>query len=193
MEDLVSPNAVSRNQALESLLNISELPHQPLLVYLLATRILDPDIQIRTRAVKIVHDLLEGCGSWERIDNLSLEYLAEFLMGFGKDGLIKLLEISADYLAAEEAVGSILKLSSYAGKTLSGIVSDRKVALQVRQQAVFFSGEIGFLSTIPAIKNLVNRIEKERDRTKRKSGRDLEQDLETLYLQAVAALSKLEG
>lgn len=76
---------------------------------------------------------------------------------------------------------------------MGGIVNDRKLPVEIRQQALNFCGAVGFLSAEAAIRNLLQRIEKERNRTtgqfpRRKKHHDEEQ----LFPYAVTALAKLE-
>lgn len=189
---LIAPDPGLRSQALDELGGLEGFPHQPLLVFGLATRLIDPDLEVRSQAVKLMGSILAGEGSTPDIGEDSLAHLSAYLAGFNAEQYVMLLEVSAAYLAGEEAVGNILRVSSFAGRFLRGIVNNRKLPVDIRQQAVFFCGEIGFLDTAATLKNLVERIEKHRDRAGIKPGSRAKTDQEALYLQAVSALSKLE-
>lgn len=190
---LVSPDPDLRRKALEALPQLEGYPREPLLVYLLATRLTDPDLEIRLQAVRMLGGLLGREGGAGQLGRTALEYLAGYLAGLEISQYVSLLEVSAAYLAAEKPLSSILKMCSYAGKSLSGIVNDQKLPVNIRQQAVFFCGEIGFLNTAPALKALIQRVEKDRGRADKQPGGRISQDRESLYLPALAALSKLEG
>ena len=116
-----------------------------------------------------------------------------FFLQFDQAQLIKLLEVSVMYLSSEEALIQIFRLCSYAGKALSGIVNDRSLPAEIRQQAIHYCGEVGFLSSITGIRNLINRVEKNRLKAGPLISRKKHLDEESLIPYAVTALGKLEG
>lgn len=192
MESLVSPDPDLRESGLGELISLEDFQDQPLVIYLLATRLLDPELEIRFHAVQELGKLMDFDGSGPGLADSSLRILTGFTTQLDKGQLIKLLEVSAAYLASEETVANILKLCSYAGKELGGIVNDRKLSVEIRQQALFYCGEVGFLSTATAIRNLVQRIEKNRKKAGMVASRKKHLDEEKLFQFALAALSKLE-
>jgi hypothetical protein len=192
LENLIAPDPDLRENALEELESLEGFKEQPLMVYLLATRLLDPDLEIRFHAVQILGKLLDFDPPAGGLPDKSLKTLTEFTTQLEKEQLIKLLEVSVGYLAAEESIVNILKLCSYAGKALGGIVNDRKLPVEVRQQAIYFCGEVGFLSTETAIRNLIQRIGKEKARPGLIPTRRKHLDEKRLLPFAVAALTKLE-
>jgi hypothetical protein len=129
----------------------------------------------------------------EALPEKSLKLLTGFTTQLDQSQLVKLLEVSVGYLAAEKVIGNILKLCSYAGKALGGIVNDRKLPVEIRQQAIFYCGEVGFLNSALAIKNLIQRIQKNKARAGLIPSRKKHLDEEHLLPFAVAALGKLEG
>jgi len=193
MEGLIAVEPLRREQALKELESLEEFQYQPLAVYLLATRILDPDLAIRYRAVQMLGGLLDFESEGICLPDRTLKVFTAFTDQMEKGQLIKLLEVAAHYLAAEQAIIQILRLCSYAGELLGGILNDRKIPVEIRQQAIYFSGEVGFLSTAVSIRNLIQWIEKDRARAKAIPGRKKRVEQEYLYPLAVAALGKLEG
>jgi len=193
LEGLIAADPVLRETALQQLAAWEGLEEQPLMIYLLATRILDPDLEIRYHAVQILGDLVDYDHPGEGLPAGSLQALTAFTAQLDKGQLIQLLEVSAAYLAAEEAVGNILKLCSYAGKVLGGIVNDRRLTVEIRQQALFYCGEVGFLNTRRVIDNLIQRVRKAQANPGRITTRKKHADEETLLPFAVAALGKLES
>ncbi len=193
LERLIAPDPALREIALEEIGGLDGFQEQPLLIYLLATRLLDPNLEIRFHAVQTLGPLVDFEPPGEGLPERSLQVLTGFTTQMDKDQLVKLLEVSVAYLAAEEAIINLLKLCSFAGKALGGIVNDRKLPVEIRQQAIFYCGEVGFLSTSRVIKNLIQRIQKDNAkpgliRTRRKHHNE-----EQLLPYAVAALGKLEG
>lgn len=193
LEALIDPDPGMRENALEDLAALDDFQDQPLLIYLLTTRILDPDLEIRFHAIRILGDVLGSDLPAGDLPGSSLRILTDFTTQLDKSQLVKILEVAARYLAAEESIVNLLKLCSYAGNVLDGIVNDRKLPVEIRQQAINYCGEVGFISTASAIRNLVRRIEKDRNRTGQVLRRKKHLDEEKLFPYAVTALSKLEN
>jgi len=193
LENLIAPDPALRESALEELAELEGCQEQPLIVYLLATRLLDPELEIRFYAARILGDWVDFDCPSQALSEKTLNILTGFTNQLDQSQLVKLLEVSAAYLAAEEAVGNILKMCSYAGKALSGIVNDRTIPVEIRQQAIFYCGEVGFLNTVIAIKNLIQRVQKNQARAGLIPTRKKHLDEEHLLPFAVAALGKLEG
>jgi hypothetical protein len=193
LENIISPEPHLREIGLEELEGLDEFEEHPLILYILATRILDPDLEIRFHAVKLLGKVLEQESEGVGIPEKSLRAVAAFLSDFDQAQLIKLLDVSVKYLSAEDALIRIFKLCSYAGKVLSGIVNDRTLPAEIRQQAIHFCGEVGFLSSISGIRNLIQRVEKNRFKAGPFISRKKHLDEESLVPFAVTALGKLEG
>ena len=190
-EKLVSPRAVEREEALDFLVEKGVPAKSPLIAYLLATRISDPDLEVRCHMVKALGDALTGEHQREQLSDNVLKQLQGFLAHLNKEQIIDLLEVSGQYLSAEESLIEIFKLCSYAGNVLSGIVNDRKIPLGIRQKATYFCGEAGFLETITSLQVLVMRIEKRNQVLRKFPLRKKSKDENQLYPYAVAALEKL--
>ncbi|MCJ7717166.1 MAG: hypothetical protein MUO54_11695 [Anaerolineales bacterium] len=190
-EGLVSPKAAEREKALDYLIDLGALVKSPLIAYLLATRLSDPDLEVRYHVVQALGSVLPGNERGIEMLDPILMQLQSYLAYINTDQVLDLLEVSEQYLSAEENLIKIFKLSSYAGNRLSGIVNDRKKPLEIRQKAIFFCGEIGYLETSTTLKILVSRIEKRNQLLTRSPFRKKELDENQLYPYAVAALEKL--
>lgn len=190
-EMLASPRSVEREEALDYLVEQGAPAKSPLIAYLLATRLSDPDLEVRCHIVKALGAVLIGAEQGEQLPDQVLRQLQSFLAHLNKEQILDLLEVSEQYLSAEESLIAIFKLCSYAGNVLSGIVNDRKISLEIRQKAIYFCGEVGFLETITTLQVLVMRIEKRNQLQSRSPLRKKAQDENQLYPYAVAALEKL--
>ncbi len=190
-ERLVSPRAVEREEALDYLVEQGAPAKSPLIAYLLATRLSDPDLEVRWHMVKALGDILSGQEEEEQLSDHVLRQLQGFLAYLNKEQIINLLEVSEGYFSAEESLIEIFKLCSYAGNALSGIVNDRKIALEIRQKAIYFCGEVGFLETITTLQVLVMRVEKRNQVLRKLPLRKSTKNENQLYPYAVAALEKL--
>jgi len=125
-ERLVSPRAVEREEALDYLVELGAPAKSPLIAYLLATRLSDPELEVRCHMVKALGDVLSSVEQGEQLPDNVLRHLQGFLAHLNKEQILDLLEVSGQYLSAEESLIEIFKLCSYAGNVLSGIVNDRK-------------------------------------------------------------------
>jgi hypothetical protein len=189
-ELLISPDPDARDEGI-SLISIAGTAWQsPLLAYLLSTRIIDPDIKVRFHAVQELGRLLEQSTAPEKKpSNQVIQTVHHFLVDLDQVGMVRLMEVALNYISAEESLLDILRICSYAGKTLGGIVNDRNLPLEIRQQAAFFGGEIGFQTMIPDLKKVLKRIEKINAKPTRKNS----QEFESFQARVMAALNKLEG
>lgn len=191
LENMISPDPVLREKGLEDLRWLEGFQEHSLILYTLATRIMDPVLEVRFHAVQALGKLLELDPEEGGLHERSFKSVVEFTTQIDKDQLVKLLEVSVQYLSAEEALVQILKLCSYAGKALGGIVNDRKLPVEIRQQAIHFCGEVGFMNSITGIRNLIQRVEKNRSKAGKLISRKKYLDEERLIPYAVTALGKL--
>lgn len=192
-EDLVSPDPHLRDSSLDQLEEIDGIHRSPLIAYLLISRISEPVLEVRFHIIQFLGELVDFDSPGRRFSDQALIFAKNALDQMDKFQLIRLLEVSESYLTAERAISNILKLSSYAGAGLSGIVNDRKLPVSVRQQAVFYCGEVGYLSSKTTLQNLASRVEKSRTRPKYNSERKKNRDEEFLYPFVVSALEKLNS
>ena len=190
-EGLVSPNSVEREKALDYLLDQGAPARSPLIAYLLATRLSDPDLEVRFHIVKALGSVIVRDGEGEELLDPVLSQLQSYLAYLNTEQILDLLEVSEQYLSAEESLIGIFRLASYAGNRLSGIVNDRKKPLGIRQKAIYFCGEAGYLEASTTLKVLISKIEKRNQILKRSPIRKKDMDENQLYPYAVAALEKL--
>ena len=190
-ESLVSPNSFEREKALDYLLDQGAPAKSPLIAYLLATRLSDPDLEVRCHIVKALGSVLVGDEEGKELLDPVLRQLQSYLAYINTDQILDLLEVSEHYLSAEESLIGIFRLASYAGNRLSGIVNDRKKPLGIRQKAIYFCGEAGYLEASTTLKILVSRIEKRNQMLPRSPLQKKTMDENQLYPYAIAALEKL--
>jgi len=192
-EGLLSPDINIRDSSLDSLKEIDGFYHSPLVASLLVSRISEPDLELRFHLIQLLGSLVDFDSLDQHLTDQALVYAKDALDQMDKSQLIRLLEVSDSYLTAERAIRNILKLSSYAGVGLSGIVNDRKLPVSVRQQAVFYCGEVGYLNSRPTLQNLVQRVDKSRTRPGGGHERKKSRDEEILYPFVISALEKLKS
>ena len=167
IESLASPELMNRITGLGRIIKLDAIRQHPLVVYVLMTRITEPDIELRTRIVKLLGSILDLDLRESKKAALSLEAvkktLTSALSGIRTRQIFALLQVVEFDKSAEEAVSSMLSYCSFAGGHLSQILSNRTIQLPIRRQAAHFIGRIGYLDALPALERLASRLESRRD------------------------------
>jgi len=190
-EGLLSPDSSIRDSSIDHIQKVGGFSQSPLVAYLLISRICEPDLEIRFHLIQLLGKLIDFGSQGPTFSDQAIIFAKEALDQMGKDQLIRILEVAEGYLTAEGAIGNLLKLSSYAGVGLSGIVNDRKLPVSLRQQAIYFCGEVGYLDSRTTLQNLAQRVEKLRSRSGGDSDRKKSRDEEYLYPFVISALEKM--
>jgi HEAT repeat protein len=131
----------------------------PLITYLLATRITDPDLEIRSVVIKALADVLspdeQGRLAPESVRQCLKGYLAQIRTRWIYS-MVQILPVRQDL---EGAVANLLNACPYAGNQLADILASRKVSLDIRRYAARMIGLVGYLESIPALERLLARLE----------------------------------
>lgn len=158
-EDLVIPDGEMRRQGLDRLLALNAPRFSALVVYLLATRISDPDLSIRTKIVQTLAAVLSpddnGHPAPENVRNTLTTYLAQMR----QRPVFCLLEALLFDPSLEWYVTRLLDGCPYAGTHLVDILADRRVSFAIRERAAQAIGWVGYLDTLPALERLASRLE----------------------------------
>jgi hypothetical protein len=192
-EDLVSPHVATREEALDSLMEGDISQKSPLIAYLITTRITDPDLEFRFHIIQAIGKILSPDKNGNLAEDGVITQVQSVIANMKKEQILDILAVADHYMTAETGLVEIFKLSSYAGSILSDIVIDQKVPVSIRQQAIYYCGEVGFLDTIHTLEGLRKRVEgrKLQDNESPKQKRAQAEDL--LYPYAIAALDKLNS
>lgn len=158
-EDLTSPDINLRRSGLARLQELNAPRVSPLVAFLAATRLDDPDLSLRQDVVKVVGSLLipdeEGHSAPENVRRHLLSRLAQIHV----PTLLSLLEVVAEFPGQEPDLFNILKVCPQAGLYLCDIVADRQNPVGVRKQAVHFIGQVGYIDAISTLERLKSRLE----------------------------------
>jgi hypothetical protein len=159
VEDLTKPDAHLRRKALEDLINLNAPRFSPIVAYVLATRLTDPDLENRSMVIRIIGKVLaldeRGFPAPEEVRIV----LHHYLSSLRTRQFYGLLQVSARDPSILLAVARILDFCAYAGTHLLDILSDIHAPLDIRQQAVRLIGQVGFLDALPALEKIENRLE----------------------------------
>jgi len=158
-EKLTSPDVIERRDALDRLIVLDAPRLSPLVAYLVATRIFDPDLELRYKAIAVLGKILNPRETGKLAAPSVRTHLKEYCSQMGNRGFIKLLEVAEAFPEAESNVASLFNLCSQSGETLVKIMGDRKMLFELRRQAVIFIGRVGFLEAIPSLEKFGSRLE----------------------------------
>lgn len=158
-ENLTAPDPATRGHGLDMLLELGAQKVSPLVAYMIATCLNDPDINIRQRVSIILADLIaidtDGNQATDEVRKVIINYLhnANEAMVFG------LLEACLSNIPVEKSIYHIFNASPYVGTYLGEILVHWKNPLPIRQKAIYYVGLVGYLEALPALERLFNRLE----------------------------------
>ena len=192
-QDLVSPRVAIREEALDDLMEGDISKNSPLIAYLIASRLTDPDLEFRFHIIKAIGKILSPDDNGNLAADAVITQVQSVIVNLNREQVLDILAVADQYISAESGLVEVFKLNSCAGSILSDIVIDQKVPVSIRQQAIYYCGEIGFLDTIHTLEGLRNRVDgrKLQDNESPKQNRAQAEAL--LYPFAVAALDKLNS
>jgi hypothetical protein len=159
LEKLTSPDVLERRDGLDCLIVLDAPRLSPLVAYLVATRIFDPNLELRYKVVDVLGKILRPRETGKLASPKVRSHLKEYCMQMGRRGIFMLLEVANAYPDAESKIASLFNLCSQSGENLVKIMSDRKISFELRRQAIIFIGIVGFLGAIPALEKFENRLE----------------------------------
>ena len=167
LESMTSPELLNRITGLRHIIKLDAVRQHPLVVYVLMTRITEPDIELRTRIVRLLGSILDLEVRGHKKAATSLEAVKKTLVtalaGMRTRQIFAMLQVIEFDKSADEAVSNLLSYCSFAGGHLAQILSNRTAPLSIRRQAAHFIGRIGYLDALPALERLVSRLESRRD------------------------------
>jgi hypothetical protein len=158
-EGLSSPDLMVRRESLDRLIILDAARLSPLVAYVVATRIVEPDLELRHRVVEVLGKIFLPNETGKLTPPEVRIQLSAYFMLVEHHGVLRLLEVADAFPDSESQVAAILNVCSQSGAILAEVMSDRKVSLGLRRQAINFIGRVGFLDAIPALERLETRLE----------------------------------
>jgi len=193
-ESLTSPQDRLREEGLNELKAVNGFRRSPLLAYVLATRLTDPNLEIRFHVIQALGDILGMNERENSTPDLIRHHLQGYLSQMRRRQIFAILQVAERYSASEEDIVAILNMCSYAGKTLSGILSDRKAPVPIRKKAIYYCGRVGYVDSRSALERLIRRLQAQSERQTHMDFVSTSSNAEEqeLILYARAALGKLK-
>lgn len=158
-EKLISPEILLRWEGLEGLLELKAPRYSPLILYLLCTRIVEPDIDLRARIIEALGDVTQPDNNGNPAPGNVRLILINYLSRIRTRQIYALLQVLVVYPSLEEHVSRLINVCSYANNHLVEIINDRKKPLDIRQQSIRMIGVVGYVEAIPTLDRLLARLE----------------------------------
>jgi hypothetical protein len=158
-ESLGSPEVKVRWDGLDRLIGLGAPRHSPLVSYLLATRLTDPDIEMRCRTIQALADVFTLDPSGNPASDQVRRTLVSQLARMRTREIYALIQAAIIDPTIEDAAARLLAACFFAGRHLVDILSERKIPLTVRRQAVRFVGRVGYVDAIQPLERIATRLE----------------------------------
>jgi len=164
LESLLSPDPEQRGDGLENLILLKGHLRSPAATAVLATRLLEPQFRLRSTIVAALSAALRPAPGAARPPQVVRRWLRFQLAEMRQPEVYGLLRLVVEYEEQFSEVCNLLNACSYAGESLEAILGDRTVEVGVRAIAARAIGEVGFIDSIPALRDLSARLETRHDR-----------------------------
>jgi predicted O-linked N-acetylglucosamine transferase (SPINDLY family) len=156
---LTSPDEATRRTGLAELSRLGAARFSPLVVYVLATRLNEPDLPMRAQAARLLAQVLQPVADGKYApDNVRLT-LKQALAQMRTRQVFALLQAVEADAEVQPCVVTLLGECSYAGNHLVDIFSNRSLPMWARKLSIVMCGEVGFLTALPALERLAGRLE----------------------------------
>jgi len=158
-EELIVQDAAIRRKGLEKLLELNAPRLSPLVTYLFATRLGEPDPGLRWQVIAALADLLvidqNGLAAPDNVRRTLTAYLSRMSPSI----ILALLEAGAADPSLENRLAILFNACPEAGLTLAEILSDRRNTLEIRLQAARMIRRVGYLDALGDLERLEARLE----------------------------------
>lgn len=161
-EWLVSSDLECRRQGLAALGKRGDWLFTPLVTYLLASRVDEPDLELRGQIVSALAECSAGEGYEAPAPRAIRDYLFRLLAGFDRPQVERLLEVAggaANGAGLPTSVVTLLDRIPNLSNVLTRIAADRTAPAGTRAAAIAALGELGVIDALPVLEGLKTRIE----------------------------------
>jgi len=158
-EAFISPELTRRIWGLNCLIKQQAIYISPLVAYLMATRLAEPDIELRSRIVHTLANTLSPMDRTTTVQEAVVNVLNNYLKSMRTRMIFSLIQVVDFDKSLEPDVAALLSVCSFAGGHLADILANRDISINIRKQAAIFIGRIGFLDALPAMEKIAFRME----------------------------------
>jgi hypothetical protein len=157
-EALASPDPTTRHRGIDALLELGVQRVSPLVAFMIATCLRDPDIYIRRRVAYILADLITNEPVVSQTENVR-KTVTNYVHNMREGAIYGLLEVAVIDPLVEKPIYHLFNACPFAGKYLGDILAQWKNPLLIRQKAVYFVGLVGYLEALPVLERIQSRLE----------------------------------
>lgn len=158
-EELVASELSARHTGLTKLMALNAPRLSPLVAYLLATRVTEPDLGLRSQVVSALAGLLitdqQGRAAPENVRRT----LRAYLIQIRQPAILALLEVGVAEPEKESHLAILFNACPEAGSFLAEILSNRHDSLPIRCEAARLINQVGYLEALPELERMVARLE----------------------------------
>lgn len=158
LEDLLSSAVEVRRGAVDRLYAMDAHRRSPLAAPLLAYRLYEPDVELRTKIVQSINEIIDIGDSSERPPAKVRELLNEALRDIGEREVYCLLELLEHDDVTLEAVCLILNQCSSSCEVLVKLLESRDEKVSIRIAASRVIGHLGILEAMQVLEALKDRL-----------------------------------
>jgi len=163
-EMFVSPHIEERRRGFALLFGSEAARRSTLTPQLLASRVDEPDLNLRAQIVQAIADYFEIRGRHYRYPAEMRAAVVGHLRKFERPQLLALLDLQRAAQAGAvklkpESLACVLERIPNASVHLARIAGERSVALGLRCAAIELVGVVGFLEALPALEGLEARLD----------------------------------
>jgi HEAT repeat protein len=158
-ENLANPEVAQRYQAVEFLFKTRAVRISPLIVYLMVTRITDPDLEVRKQVVNALSSIYVLDDKGNPTPEIVRRHLEAQLANMHTREIYSLLQVLVAYPEQTSKVARLFNACPYAGNHLSDVMASRKTPQEIRRQAIRLIGQVGYLDAIPTLERIAARLE----------------------------------
>jgi hypothetical protein len=159
VEALISPEIESRWEGLRRVFELDALRASPLVAYVFATRITEPEPELREQFVRALGALFLPSSDGSQVSEAVIQTLTYYLNHMRMRQVFSLLQVWQNQPETRQQVIALLDACPYAGNYLVNIVNERKFKLALRIRAAEAIGLVGFLDALPALERAAVRME----------------------------------
>lgn len=161
-EAFTSSDLETRSEGLNRLISSGSVRAYALVAYLLYSRLTEADIELRTRIVGSLADVLLPREDQTTVNVVTASALVSWLSEMRSRQIWSLLQVAEYDKNSAHSVAALLECCSYAGEHLAEILADRQTPLTIRKQAADYIGRLGYLDALPTLERMVSKLDQRR-------------------------------
>jgi len=158
-EALIDGQFENRRAGLDCLEGLNAARFSPLILYIVFSRMAEPDLNLRVRIIKILANVLSPDENGQYAPDSVRRVLIHHLSFLRMDEIFALLEAAEFDETTIPGIVSMFRENCMTGNDLTEIVMDRKMPIALRMQAANFIARVGYVDAAPGLEKFIYRLE----------------------------------